>query len=93
MGLALDEPNNNELPIQVNGLDVLISDKVKGFADGSLIDYINSPVGEGFTISNDNSITLSDSGHSRFYSVFSVDKLKLCHFNSVRYLAMQDTLR
>lgn len=53
--MALDEPNGNEAPIQVNGLDVLISEKVKTFADGSLVDYVSSPIGEGFTIRNGNS--------------------------------------
>jgi Fe-S cluster assembly iron-binding protein IscA len=52
LGLALDEPNGNEVPTKVNGLDVLIADKVKGFADGSTVDYIQSPHGEGFAINN-----------------------------------------
>lgn len=43
------------MPVQVNGLDVLISDKVKGFAEGSLVDYTKSSYGEGFTIRNANS--------------------------------------
>ena len=50
MGLALDEPEDNEMPTRVNGLDVLISEEVTGFADRSLVDYINSPYGEGFMI-------------------------------------------
>jgi len=50
LGLALDEPNENEETIQVNNTDVLISDVVKVFADGSTIDYVNSPYGEGFII-------------------------------------------
>ena len=53
--MALDEPSVNEAPIQVNGLDVLISDKDKRFTDRSLLDYIKSPEGEGFTISTGNS--------------------------------------
>ena len=50
MGLALDEPNENEDTTQVNGIDVLISDAVKAFADGNTIDYVNLPDGEGFVI-------------------------------------------
>jgi Fe-S cluster assembly iron-binding protein IscA len=50
LGLALDEPNENEDTIQVNGIDVLISDAVKPFADTNTIDYVNSPYGEGFII-------------------------------------------
>ena len=52
MGLALDEPNENEETTQVNGIDVLISDTVKAFADRNTIDYVNSPDGEGFTITS-----------------------------------------
>ena len=53
--MALDEPTDGETPIQVNGLDVLISEKVMGLADGSLVDYATLPYGEGFTISSGNS--------------------------------------
>jgi Fe-S cluster assembly iron-binding protein IscA len=48
--LALDEPDENEDVIQVNGIGVLISDAVKPFADTNTIDYVNSPYGAGFTI-------------------------------------------
>ena len=50
MGLALDEPNENEETTQANGMDVLIADAVKAFTDGNTIDYVNSPDGEGFVI-------------------------------------------
>jgi len=52
LGLALDEPNENEETTQVNGIDVLIADAVKAFADGNTIDYVNLPDGEGFTITS-----------------------------------------
>ena len=52
MGLALDEPNENEDTTQVSGIDVLISGAVKPFADGNTIDYVNSPYGEGFAIAS-----------------------------------------
>ena len=52
MGLALDEPNENEKTTQVNGIDVLIADAVKVFADGNTIDYVNSPDGQGFVITS-----------------------------------------
>ena len=50
MGLALDEPNEKEDTIQVNGIDLLISDDVKPAASANKIDYIESPEGEGFVI-------------------------------------------
>jgi len=48
--LALDELRDNEVPVEVNGLNVLIADKVKGYVDGSVIDYIQSGNAEGFAI-------------------------------------------
>lgn len=48
--MALDEPQENEKTTPINGLDVLISDDIKMFADRGLIDYIKSPYGEGFDI-------------------------------------------
>ena len=52
MGLALDEPNENEKMTQINGIDLLISNEVKPFADRNKIDYLNSPGEEGFIISS-----------------------------------------
>jgi len=48
--LALDEPKENENTIQVNSIDVLISDAIKPFADANTIDYVSSPYGEGFVV-------------------------------------------
>jgi Fe-S cluster assembly iron-binding protein IscA len=52
LGLALDEPGENEETTQINGLDVLIADMVKPFSDGNTIDYRQSIEGEGFVIDN-----------------------------------------
>ena len=51
MGLALDEPNENETA-QVNGIDVLISKEVESYTDSKTIDYVNSPYGQGFVITS-----------------------------------------
>jgi Fe-S cluster assembly iron-binding protein IscA len=51
--LALEEPNEDEKAIQVNGIDVLIQDELKVYTDRSTIDYINGPGRSGFTISLD----------------------------------------
>ena len=50
MGMALDELKDNEQPVHVNGIDVLIADFTRPFVDGTTIDYIKQPHGEGFTI-------------------------------------------
>ena len=50
MGMALDEPEDNEQPVNLNGIDVLITDFARPFVDGTTIDYIRQPQGEGFII-------------------------------------------
>ena len=50
LGLALDELKENEETIQVNSIDLLMSDNIKPYADGNIIDYIQSTEGEGFVI-------------------------------------------
>jgi Fe-S cluster assembly iron-binding protein IscA len=50
MGMALDELKENEKPVEVNGIGVLIEDFARPFADGTTIDYIIRPDGEGFII-------------------------------------------
>lgn len=51
MGLALDEPKEGEPTIAVNGIDFLIEDSVRPFADEATVDYVKDTYGEGFTIS------------------------------------------
>jgi Fe-S cluster assembly iron-binding protein IscA len=51
LGLALDEPNESEQAVQVNGIDVLISDSVKDLVNKKTIDYVDSSYSRGFTIS------------------------------------------
>lgn len=51
MGLALDEPNGENQVMTVNEIDLLIADNVLPYTKGSVIDYLNSEKGQGFTIS------------------------------------------
>ncbi len=53
LGLALDEPDANEVPVKVDDIDVLISDQVKAFAKRSSVDYVKTPYREGFTIDSE----------------------------------------
>ena len=50
LGLTLDEPKKNENQIQTNGIDFLVTDDVKDYAERSTIDYINEGYQESFTI-------------------------------------------
>ena len=48
--MALDEPREDEQPVQVNGIDVLIADFAMPLMDGATIDYVKRPDREGFVI-------------------------------------------
>lgn len=50
MGLALDEPKEDEKPVQINGLDVLIKEFDMKVMDGTVLDYVRQEHGEGFVI-------------------------------------------
>ena len=50
MGMALDEPEENEKPLTINGIDVLIADFARPFVEGMVVDYVTDPYGEGFVV-------------------------------------------
>ena len=50
MGMALDEPKENEQPVQVNGIGVLVEDFVKELVETTTIDYVDNQEGQGFVI-------------------------------------------
>ena len=50
MGMALDEPQESEKPVQINGVGILISEDDMLYVDGTIIDYITQSYNEGFTI-------------------------------------------
>jgi len=48
--MALDEPQENEKPVQINGMDVLISEFHMPYFEDVTVDYIMEASNEGFTI-------------------------------------------
>lgn len=48
--MALDEPAENETTVQVAGFEMLIDEKVRPYASGNILDYVNSHEGEGFVL-------------------------------------------
>jgi|ETNmetMinimDraft_13_1059891.scaffolds.fasta_scaffold365911_1 Fe-S cluster assembly iron-binding protein IscA len=50
MGMALDEPQENEKPVQINGVGVLISKDDMPYVDGTIVDYVTQSYSGGFTI-------------------------------------------
>ena len=53
--MALDEPDAGEEALVVNGIDVLISERVRDLVDDTTIDYIKQSDGEGFVMVGQNS--------------------------------------
>ncbi len=50
MGMALDEPDDDETPVTVNGIGVLVSEPVQPYVYGTVIDYVKESHGEGFVL-------------------------------------------
>ena len=50
LGVALDEPREDEQPFKVDGIDVLIGDDVKPYASGNVLDWVQAYGGEGFVL-------------------------------------------
>ncbi len=50
MGLALDEPQDNDDLVRVSSLDILVESRVRPFINHAVIDYIESGWGKGFSI-------------------------------------------
>jgi Fe-S cluster assembly iron-binding protein IscA len=48
--MALDEPTENEKPVQVNGIDVLIDGSAGSLTAKTIIDYVDEPSGGGFLV-------------------------------------------
>jgi Fe-S cluster assembly iron-binding protein IscA len=52
LGVALDEPKKDEKPVDIDGVQLLISDVIRPFVDGAKIDYGRSLFSKGFTVSS-----------------------------------------
>ena len=48
--MALDEPKENEQPVEVNGVSVLVADSARSYVEGTTVDYVKESYGEGFII-------------------------------------------
>lgn len=51
MGLALDEPGENDNKINLNGIELLVEKAINSFMEDQVIDFVNSGMREGFVIS------------------------------------------
>jgi len=50
--MALDEPEENEKSVQVNGIELLISDYIRPHVEGLKIDYLQEKYRKGFTFNS-----------------------------------------
>jgi Fe-S cluster assembly iron-binding protein IscA len=48
--MALDEPAENEKPVQVNGVSILIDSPARALTDKTVIDYVDEPSGSGLLV-------------------------------------------
>jgi Fe-S cluster assembly iron-binding protein IscA len=50
--VALDEPAQNEEPVNIDGVNILVAEHIRPYVDGARIDYGKRWFkGEGFTVS------------------------------------------
>ena len=50
LGLALDEPQQDDETLRIEGIDILVDKRALPYAADSTVDYIDSLWGKGFTI-------------------------------------------
>ena len=50
MGLALDEPTEQDNQIDLNGINLLAEKSLTSFLEGQVIDFVNSGGREGFVV-------------------------------------------
>jgi Fe-S cluster assembly iron-binding protein IscA len=50
LGLALEEPDDQDEVLTVDGIEVRVEKRAAGFAAQSVVDYVDSVWGRGFTI-------------------------------------------
>jgi Fe-S cluster assembly iron-binding protein IscA len=50
--VALDEPKQNEKPVSIDGVEILIAEAIRPFVEGAKVDYGKSWFKEGFIVSS-----------------------------------------
>ena len=52
MGLTLEEPEEKDT-MEIDGLSLMMTESVKGFSEGQVLDFINDKRGSGFVIQSE----------------------------------------
>jgi iron-sulfur cluster assembly accessory protein len=63
-GMTLDEEQEGDTSIQMEGFKVLVDEMSYGYIVGSEVDYVDSLMGAGFTVNNPNAVSSCGCGHS-----------------------------
>jgi len=63
-GMTLDETQEGDEIAEVSGVRVLIDEMSAQYISGSEVDYVDSLMGAGFTVSNPNAVSTCGCGHS-----------------------------
>jgi iron-sulfur cluster assembly accessory protein len=63
-GMTLDEEQEGDTVISMEGIKVFVDDMSVGYISGSEIDYVDSLMGAGFTVNNPNAVSSCGCGQS-----------------------------
>jgi iron-sulfur cluster assembly protein len=63
-GMTLDEAQDGDAVLELDGLRVLVDEMSAQYLAGSEIDYVDSLMGAGFTVTNPNAVSTCGCGHS-----------------------------
>ena len=63
-GMTLDEEQEGDTSVQMEGFKVLVDEMSFGYISGSEVDYVDSLMGAGFTVNNPNAVSSCGCGHS-----------------------------
>ena len=63
-GMTLDEEQEGDSVIVLQGVKVLVDEMSLGYITGSEVDYVDSLMGAGFTVNNSNAVSSCGCGHS-----------------------------
>jgi iron-sulfur cluster assembly accessory protein len=63
-GMTLDEEQEGDTSIMMEGFKVLVDEMSYGYISGSEVDYVDSLMGAGFTVNNPNAVSSCGCGHS-----------------------------
>ncbi len=63
-GMTLDEEQEGDTSVQMEGFKVLVDEMSYGYISGSEVDYVDSLMGAGFTVNNPKAVSSCGCGHS-----------------------------